>query len=251
MVTSLISPNAIIGSDFHVGHFSRIGDNVVIGNRVQIGDNCVIGEETHGKWQGLPLRIPDDSVIRSHSVLYEGSEFASKLETGHHALIREGTRAGLNLRVGSYVDIEGDCDLGDYLRVHSAAHIAKGSSIGHFVWMFPQSILINDPLPPSHLFAPVTVGDGGVLCTASMALPGTVLGMGAFLTAGSIARGEYPTGAVISGAKGEVVCHVTKLRDLTTGTKHPWMQHFTDAYPESAHERLMKLQAAIVTSFST
>jgi acetyltransferase-like isoleucine patch superfamily enzyme len=230
---------------------ARIGDSAHIYPNVVVEDNCIIGEyvilghPTHNpSWQDRTLTIPSGSVIRSHTVIYEGCTFKSKLETGHHVVIREGTQAGLNLRAGNFSDIEGDCCIGDYCRFHGYAHIGKGSTIGHFVWLFSLVTLTNDPLPPSHLSKPVVIHDGAVLAVGVTPLPGTVVGKGAFVSAGSQISGCIPDAAVY--ANGKIVCGIHRLRSLEQGISHPWMNHFKDAYPEESWSRIDTLRNEII-----
>ena len=90
---SIVSPEARIGDRVEVGAFCQIHPRVVIEDDVEIGDHCVIGQPTP-RGDGSPLVIRSGSLIRSHSVLYEGSSFGAGLVTGHHVTLREGTVAG-------------------------------------------------------------------------------------------------------------------------------------------------------------
>jgi UDP-3-O-[3-hydroxymyristoyl] glucosamine N-acyltransferase len=242
---NFISENAIIHPTTAIGMGIRVYPGVVVEENCTIGDQVILGHPTHNlKWKNKELRIPAGSVIRSHSIVYEGSAFASKLETGHHVVIREGTLAGKNVRAGNFCDIEGDCVIGDYCRFHGYSHVGKGSRIGNFVWIFSLVTLTNDPLPPSHLSKPVTILDGAVLAVGVTPLPGTVVGKGAFISAGSQISGVIPDAAVY--ANGKIVCGVHRLRSLEHGISHPWMNHFKDAYPEESWPKLDALRDEII-----
>ena len=243
---TLVSPQAQIGRNVAIGYGTRVHPNVVIGDDTRVGDHCVIGEPAGGAWADRPLVIGAGATIRSHTVLYGGSRFGPRLETGHHALIREGTEAGCNLRVGSFSDIEGDCAIGDYGRLHGYAHVGRGSRIGHFVWLYSLTTLTNDPLPPSDIAAPVIIDDGVVVCVGATLMPGTVLRRGAYVSAHSVVAGEVPAGAVVSGPHGAIVSHVSMLVHLPSGLRHPWMTHFASHYPAEAQPRLEALRAAIL-----
>ena len=239
-----ISPKAKIGANVRIGFGVRIYDNVVIGANCTIADHCVIGTPTkHPEFSGQPVVIGEGSIIRSHTVVYEGSSYGAELETGHHVVLREGTRAGDNLRVGNFSDIEGNCQIGDFCRFHGYVHIGKGSVVGDFVWIFSLVTLTNDPLPPSHLALPVTIEDGAVLAVGATPLPGSYIGQGAFIGAGSQVRGKIPAGAVV--IDGKVVFGVHRLCSQEHGIQHPWMTHFKDAYPEVAWERIEQLRVEV------
>ncbi len=246
MSTPFISTKAQIGTNVRIGVGSHIRDTAVIGDNCVIGDHCTIAHEASGPWAGKPLRIGPGSTIRSHSVLYEGSDLGPDLQTGHHVLIREGTVAGMNLRVGSFSDIEGDCTIGDCGRFHGYTHVGRGSKLGHFVHLYSLSILLNDPLPPSEIMEPVVLEDGVVVCVGATVMPGTVLRRGSFVSARSIAQGEIPAGAVVEGPHGQIVSHVTFLVNFKHGARHPWIRNFANRYPATVQDRLQELESAIV-----
>jgi len=243
---SLIDPKAKLGRRVQIGHGARIYGSAHIGDDCQLGDHCIIGHPAGGRWSNQPVVLGSGATIRSHSVIYEGSEFGPKLETGHHVLIREGTIAGPNLRVGSFSDLEGDCTIGDFCRFHSYTHVGRGSRIGHFVWLYSLTTLTNDPLPPSDLVAAVVLEDGVVVCVGATLMPGTILRRGAYVSAQSTVSGEVPAGAVVSGPQGRIVSHVSFVMNLEHGIRHPWMGHFSSHYPEEAQPRLRQLREAIL-----
>lgn len=70
--------------------------------------------------------------------------------------------AGKNLQIGTLSDLQGHCEIGDYVRLHSNVHIK--SVPGNFVWIFPYVVLTNDPYPPSDSLVGVTVQDFGGDC---------------------------------------------------------------------------------------
>lgn len=243
--TAQVHPHARVGTQVTIGAYSIIGADAVIGDRCTIESHCTLA--TNGP-AGEPLHLGPDSIVRSHSIIYRGSHFPDRLETGHHVIIREHTRAGSNLRVGNFSDIEGDCTIGDFTRFHGYVHLGKRSRVGNFVWIFSLSTLTNDPLPPSEIASAVEIDDGAVICVNVALLPGSRLGAGAFATAGSTVRGSVPVGAVVSGPDGRIIAHVSQLADLASGTRHPWMRHFSRGYPPEAQMRLKELEAQIMQS---
>jgi acetyltransferase-like isoleucine patch superfamily enzyme len=228
-----------------IGDGCIVHDQVEIRDRVVVEDYCVLGAPASNDSE--PLIIGEDSRIRSHTVLYAGSDFSGGVETGHHVLVRDGARAGCHLRVGSFNDIEGDCEFGDWVRLHSYAHVGRGSKVGHFVWIYSLVTLTNDPLPVSSVERPVTVGDGAVLCVGTIVLPGAVIGKGAFAAAGSRVRGEIPPGAFVHDDC-RIGGHVSMLHDPESGITHPWMRHASERYPEEAQPRLKKLLEDILAT---
>ena len=98
-----------IGKNVQIASTAVIHNNVIVGDDTIIEDFCVIGYPAKNAIG--PLIIGNNSHIRSHSILYEGSSFECNLVTGHSVLIRENTIAGRYLQVGSNCDIEGDCEI--------------------------------------------------------------------------------------------------------------------------------------------
>jgi UDP-3-O-[3-hydroxymyristoyl] glucosamine N-acyltransferase len=242
--TAIVDASIRLPDSLSIGAYSRIESGVCLGEETHIGEFCVLGG---GPEAGMSeLQIGKNSIIRSHTIIYAGSGFGDRLETGHHVVIREKTVAGANLRVGNFSDIEGHSVIGDYCRFHGYVHIGKGSRIGNFVWLYSLVTATNDPLPPSDLFRPVFIGDGVVVCVGALLMPGVEIGDGAFVTAGSKAEGKIPNGAVVSGDKSEIVSHVGSLIDLESGVRHPWMRHLKTRYLQECQERLDKLMDIIL-----
>jgi UDP-3-O-[3-hydroxymyristoyl] glucosamine N-acyltransferase len=243
---AFVSTEAQLGTGVEIGPGAVVHRGVSLGERVSIGANCLIGEASRGL-VGETI-IGAEAKVRSHTVIYAGSTFGRALETGHHVVIRDGTRAGENLRVGNFSDIEGECVIGDYCRFHGYVHVGRGSTIGNFVWLYSLSIATNDPLPPSAIHDPVTIEDGAVVCVGAVLMPGTRLGVGAFVCAGATAAGDVPAAAVVAGSRGRVVNHVKRLVHMGEGLQHPWMSHFRRGFPEEASERLELLRQQILAS---
>lgn len=221
---------------------ARIGPGVELGENVVIEDFCIVGAPMHKSVSDAPVRIGDNSTIRSHSVIYQGCDFSKGIQTGHHVLIRENTRAGTRFRIGSFSDIEGNCEIGDYVTCHGYVHIGVGSKIGNFVFIYSLVTLTNDPLPPSHqtMARPVVLEDGVVVCVASTVMPGALMHKGSYAVAGSRVTGEVPPGHVVM-ADGKSDLHVKHLRDLPTMTSLPWMKNHIDKYPPEERPRLLAL----------
>jgi NDP-sugar pyrophosphorylase family protein len=243
-----IHPSAKLGTGVKVGVGTRIGASAIIGDGCVIGDQCTIGHEAGGEWKGKPLILGAGSVVRSHTVIYEGNDLGADSQTGHHVLIREGTKCGPNLRIGSYSDIEGDCTIGDCARLHGYVHIGRGSRLGNFVHLYSLTILLNDPLPPSEALDPVTLEDGAVVAVATTVMPGTIMRVGSFAAARTVVAGEIPAGAVVEGSQGRIATHVTFLANFAHGIRHPWTRNFAGRYPDWAQERLKALEQTIIAS---
>ena len=236
---SIIEEGAEVGAGTSVGVGCHIYSNASIGEGSVIGDYCIIG---HPSKNGGSARatIGPGALIRSHTIVYSGVSIGPQLETGHHCVIRERTVSGVNLRIGNYTDLEGDCELGDYVRLHGYVHIGKGTRIGSFTWIFSLSTCMNDPLPPSHASAPVRIGHMAVVCVGCNLLPGSDIADGAYIASGATVHGRVPRGVAID-RNGHHIGPTAMLMSPEHGIRHPWPRHFSDAYPKEAQAQLEKL----------
>jgi acetyltransferase-like isoleucine patch superfamily enzyme len=239
MNNSIISKKADIGKNVTIGSFVKIYDNVTIGDNTIIEDHCVLG--LPNKHSNGNLVIGNNGHIRSHSILYEGSIFGENFYTGHHCLIRENNKAGKNLQIGSYAELEGSIDIGDYSRLHSKVQISKKVKIGSFCYLFPRVQTSDDPLPPSHIARPPEIGDLSVIAINTLILPNTKIRKNSFIGASSVVSGEFVANSFIAGSPAKRISDISKLRLPEYGLKHPWYNHFRDAFPEESQELLTKI----------
>lgn len=232
--TALVSPRAQLGSDVTVGPFTVIHDDVVVGNGTVIEGHCEIGHPT-GLARGAPLIFGAKSLIRSHSIFYQGSTFGDGLVTGHRVTVRERTHAGESLQIGTLSDIQGHCEIGNFVRTHSNVHIGQKSKIHDFVWLFPYVVLTNDPHPPSNVCIGCEIETFAVIATMSVILPGVKVGEGALVAAHSSVGKDVLPHTVVGGSPAKFLCEASKikLRDGSGQSAYPWTQHFTRGYPES------------------
>lgn len=229
--TAIVSPKAIIGKNVIIGPNSIIYDNVEIGDNSNIGAFCEIGVSNHIS-QGKILKFGENTNIRSHSIFYEGSVFGDDLSTGHRVTVRELIQAGKNLQIGTLSDLQGHCEIGDYVRLHSNVHIGQKSKIGNFVWIFPYVVLTNDPHPPSETMLGVTVEDYVAIATMSVILPGAKLSEGCLVGAHSSVKGITEKHSIYVGNPAKNIGPTSKIK-LEDGTDaYPWTRHFKRGYPE-------------------
>jgi acetyltransferase-like isoleucine patch superfamily enzyme len=231
--SAIISPNAKIGENVEIGPFSVIHDHVEIGSGTRIDGFCELGYPTNLA-DGLPLIIGCGSLIRSHSTFYQGSSFGDGLVTGHQVTVREKTIAGKGFQIGTLGDIQGSCEIGNYVKTQSSVTIGQYSKIGNFVWMFPGVLLTNDPNPPSIDICGVTLEDYVVAGVKATFLAGVTIGKDSFVTAHSLVGQDMPENSLISGSPAKRVCKASDMRmknDIRFKA-YPWRNRFTRGYPD-------------------
>lgn len=219
--------------------------NVILGDNVRIDDFCVVGLPPTSTNLTRPLEIGSNSHIRSHSVIYQGAKLGNNVNTGHHVVIRANSILEIGSSVGSYSSIDEDVHIGSYTRIHGYSQIGKGSIIGNFCWIYSLVTLMNDPLPPSFIFRPVTLGDMVTIAVGAQILPDVKVESGSFITSSSLVSKNVPVASVVSGNPAEVVGKVKHLVHLDTATTHPWSTHFLDFYPSHEHERIKLMSKSI------
>ena len=230
--TALISPKANLAQDVEVGPYSIIHENVRIGKGTKIGAFCEIGVQTALAHDPI-LVIGEYSVVRSHSVIYAGSKIGAKFTTGHHVCVRENSEISEGVQLGSRGDIQGDCSVGSYTKMHADVHIGKNSKIGSFVWLFPEVLLTNDPIPPSDILVGPVIEDFCVLASKVLVMPAVTISKNSVIAAGSIVKNNILEGKLAAGSPAKTICDARILRmpDNPREKAYPWCHRFQRGYP--------------------
>ncbi len=220
-----------------IGAQTIVYDNVEIGESSVIGPNVTLGEPqvsyySDEDYENPSLSIGPRSLVRSGSVIYAGSDLGEHFECGHHVTVRERSEIGAHCRVGTLSDIQGECTIGEYTRLHSNVHLARGSTIGHYVWLYPYVVLTNDAHPPSEQRVGVTIEDYAVVATGAVLLAGVRVGRGALVGANSLVRDDVPSMTVVAGRPATNLGDVRLIRSPDTGEPlYPWPRHFARGMP--------------------
>jgi UDP-N-acetylglucosamine acyltransferase len=125
--TAIVSPQAEIGEDCHIGAYSTVGDAVVLGNNVHLESHVVIAGKTY---VGDETRIfPFVSIgLAPQDLKYAGEETAVRIGKRNHirefVTVHRGTQGG-----GGLTQIGDDCLL------MAQAHVAHDCRIGNEVIM--------------------------------------------------------------------------------------------------------------------
>jgi acetyltransferase-like isoleucine patch superfamily enzyme len=233
----LISDSAIIGQNVKIGDNTAIYDNVIIGDNSIISNDSVIGEPLQSyynveNYENPTTVIGENSLIRSHTIIYCGSEFGAGFSTGHRVTIREYTKFGMQCRVGTVSDIQGFSTFGDYCWLHSNVHIGQKSTIGNFVFIYPYVVFTNDPTPPSEICIGPTVGDYSQIAVFSVLLPGVNIGKHCLIGAGSVVGKDVEDYQLVVGSPCKFIKDVREIKSRKTGESHyPWPLRFDRGMP--------------------
>ena len=232
-----IGNNVVLEDDVYIDYNCIIRDNVTIKRNTVIGANSVIGEYTAAWYKNRdvmiePLIIGEHSVIRSGSIIYSGICIGDNFQTGHQVTVRENTSIGNNVSVGTLSDIQGHCEIGSYVRMHSNVHIGQLSRVESFVWIYPYVVLTNDPTPPSDKFVGVHIKPFAVLATGALVMPGIEIGQDGLVAAGAIVTKNVDDFAVVAGNPGKKISDVRNIKShFTDKNVYPWRNHFETYMP--------------------
>jgi acetyltransferase-like isoleucine patch superfamily enzyme len=231
-----ISPKAYIGNNVKLGDRSSIYDNVTIGDNCVIANDVTIGEPLSGyysrsDYENPPTVLGAGSFIRSHSIIYASCTIGSAFATGHHVIIRENSVIGDHCSIGTLSDIEGEVKIGNYCRLHSSVHISQFSCIGDFVFMYPFSVMTNDPYPPSNDIRGASLGDYTQVAVHAVILPGVKVGHNCLVGANSVVSRKIPDYSLATGDPAKVVMDIRKYAAMGKGKLYPWMNRFERGLP--------------------
>ncbi|HEY3249544.1 MAG TPA: acyl-ACP--UDP-N-acetylglucosamine O-acyltransferase [Ignavibacteria bacterium] len=129
---AVVSPNARIGKNFSIGHFSVIEDDVVLGDNVSIANSAVLH---NGARISNGVRIFHSAVLSCEPQDLKFSGESTTLEVGENTVIREfvtlarGTKArgksavGKNCYIMAYVHIPHDSLIGNNVILANAINM--------------------------------------------------------------------------------------------------------------------------------
>lgn len=234
--------NVSVSPDAKIGRNVKLGDNVVIYPNVTIGDNtiicndAVIGEPLNAYYSDAeygnpPTIIGENCLFRSHSIIYAGCSFGENFTCGHRVTVREHTTIGRNCSLGTLSDIQGQVTIGDYCRLHSNVHISEHCTLGNFVFMYPFSVMTNDPFPPSEETAGGKIGDYTQVAVHTVILPGIKIGKHCLIGANSVVTKRLPDYSFANGNPATVQRDVREIRALGKGHPYPWPKRFSRGMP--------------------
>jgi acetyltransferase-like isoleucine patch superfamily enzyme len=232
-----IGSNVILEDGVYLDFNVIVRNNVTIKKGTYIGANSVLGEHP-SNWNKPNvinedrLVIGENSLIRSGAVIYGNSEIGESFQAGHNVTIRENTKIGNHCSVGTLSDIQGDCEIGNYVRFHSNVHVGMKTIIKDYVWVFPYVIFTNDPTPPSDVLLGVTVESFAIVATGSVILPGVHIASDSLVAAGAIVTKNVEQNSIVGGNPAKAISTIDRVKNKNTGENvYPWRYSFERGMP--------------------
>lgn len=167
-----------------------------IGENTIIQDNVILGTSEEGE-----IKIGDNSIIRSGTIIYSNVKTGKNFRTGHNVLIRENTFLGDNVLVGTNSVIDGECRIGSNVNIQTGVYITKYTLVEDDVFFGPFSVTTNDKRMEcgAKLKGPIFKKNSKVGANSTI-LPGVVVGEEAIIGAGAIVTKNVSKGDVVAGS---------------------------------------------------
>ncbi len=176
---------------------------VILGNNVEIEDYCIIGCCYEGQQQEEVTIIGDDSIIRSHTVIYAGTKIGKNFRSGNKANIRELCTIGNNVSIGTLTTVEHNVVIEDNVRIHSQAFIPEYTLLKESCWIGPHVVFTNAKYPQSpnvkNELKGAIVMEKAKIGANSTILPGLIIGRNSLVGAGSVVTKNVPDNSIVAG----------------------------------------------------
>jgi len=224
--TAIIHPEAIIGENVTIGHYSVIGkctigrdciihphvvinDGVIIFHEVEIFSGAVIGKEPKGA--GATARPIDfervitigaGTSICPHVVIYYDVEIGSNCLIGDGASIREKCSIGSRCIISRYVTINYNVDIGHKVKIMDLTHITGNTVIEDEVFISALVGTANDNVLSRQYNDDILgqyIQSGAFIGLGANLLPAVKVGYNAKVGAGALVTKDVPKNSLVKG----------------------------------------------------
>jgi len=191
----------------------KYAENVFIGEGHTIDPSAEVGYMPERSITDLSLKIGNNAIIRSGTVIYLGTKIGDNLQTGHGTIIREENTIGDNLNIWSHSIIDYGCTLGNNIKIHCHVYVCQFTIIEEDVFIGPGARFLNDLHPPCggciggpHIKSEARIGAGSII------MPNIVIGESALVGAGAVVLEDVPPRMVVVGNPGRILCSIDELK---------------------------------------
>jgi acetyltransferase-like isoleucine patch superfamily enzyme len=200
-----------------------ISERAIIYPNVKLGKNCIIEDfviigvpPKDYKPGEIETIIGDNSVIRSHTVIYSGNIIGNNFQTGNKANIRELNEIGNNVSIGTLSVVEHHVKIGNSVRIHTQVFIPEFTILEDECWLGPNVVITNAKYPKSPNVKKELKGayikKQAIIGANSTLLPGITIGEHAFIGAGSVVIRDVPDKCVVAGNPAKIIKNISDIK---------------------------------------
>lgn len=191
-----------------ISNTAIIYPNVILGNNVTIEDYCIIGAPFKG-YNNEATIIGDNSVIRSHTVIYAGNAIGTNFQTGNKANIRELNKIENNVSIGTLSVVEHHVLIEDNVRIHTQVFVPEFCILKKGSWLGPNVVLTNATFPleadAKKKLKGVIIEEKAKIGANSTILPGLTIGVNSLVGAGSTVTKNIQPNAIYAGCPAKFI----------------------------------------------
>jgi acetyltransferase-like isoleucine patch superfamily enzyme len=177
--------------------------NYSIGKNSKIDKNALLGHPVSRKIKPVRLVIGAHAVVRSGTIIYQGSRIGAHFETGHNVVIREENNIGGRFSIWNNSTVDYGCVIGNNVKIHCNCYIAQFTVIEDDVFIAPGVTIAND-LHPGCAFSMQClkgprIKKGAKIGVNSTILPDVTIGEYSLVGSGSVVTRDVPPYSVVYG----------------------------------------------------
>ena len=156
----------------------------------------------------MSQKVTINALIRSGTIIYEGSTIGKRLATGHNVIIRENNTIGDDVVIGVNSYLGPGNIIGNCVRIHTNCFL-EGVTLEDNVIISPSVVFTNDPYPPCKIctqeIGGALVGKNTVIGANVTILPGIKIGKNVLVGAGSVVTKNIGNDIVVVGNPAKIL----------------------------------------------
>jgi len=129
----------------------------------------------------------------------ENVKFGKDVTVWNFVVLGDNTKIGDGTLIGSFCDIGKNVVIGRGCSIQAHVTISNECKIGDFVFIAPNTSLLNDKYPKSGTLTPVIVKNMAIIGGGVTILPGVTVGEGSVVGGGSVVTRDVPPKTVVMG----------------------------------------------------
>ena len=189
-------------------------ERAILGVNCQIQDNVILGERSTRVKTFKKLKIGDNALVRSFSIIFSNTIIGNNFTSGFRSLIRENNNMGDNVSIGSNTELGHGNLIGSNVRIHSSCFL-EHTIIKNNVIIGPHVVFTNDLHPSCPKYEECelwgTVEENVSIGANSTILPGIKIGKNSLIGAGTVVTKDVPKNSVVVGNPGKVIKKIDEL----------------------------------------